>query len=486
MKSNSNDRSGRIARFLATVFLASAVGALSSCQKTGGAAPQSSPSKAATPTNVDYNVFVDPDGELEIDARFAPGAVHELKLEDDMGPFVSNLSVNGADTTPKWDGSSFEEARCTDGCELRYRFDLPGAAAKAESVDTALEFDGTFVTTPSTWLIRPGDGAHSGHFAMRVKTDEKRSFAWGVASHDGVFEGSLDDLDEAPYAALGSFRHASVPDAGPEFELVLVGPEPDLGDAAIVGWVHEALLNLRTFYPDYPKHHLLFIALVRRGSGIGEGTTMGNGGATIQVSFGQATAQPDIDDDWILTHEMFHVSFPGLARVHHWAEEGMATYLEPIARARRGVIPIERVWKEWYKSMSLGQPYEDDQGLDQTATWGRTYWGGALFWFLSDVRVRKETHAERGAPDIFAGIYKAGDIADRWPIRTLLETADAATGTHAVSEIYAEHSERPVRVDLDGLFKDLGVGMRGGKISFDDAAPLANVRRAIVVGPEGR
>jgi hypothetical protein len=40
-----------------------------------------------------------------------------------------------------------------------------------------------------------------------------------------------------------------------------------------------------------------------------------------------------------------------------------------------------------------------------------------------------------------------------------------------------------VTTDLQDLFINLGVRARGGKIEFDDKAPLANIRRGITAPP---
>jgi hypothetical protein len=40
-------------------------------------------------------------------------------------------------------------------------------------------------------------------------------------------------------------------------------------------------------------------------------------------------------------------------------------------------------------------------------------------------------------------------------------------------------STRPVTVDLNALWSRLGVKVEAGHVTFDDAAPLADVRRAI-------
>lgn len=39
-----------------------------------------------------------------------------------------------------------------------------------------------------------------------------------------------------------------------------------------------------------------------------------------------------------MTHEMVHLAFPSVPDQHHWIEEGLATYVEPIARARASEI----------------------------------------------------------------------------------------------------------------------------------------------------
>ena len=40
----------------------------------------------------------------------------------------------------------------------------------------------------------------------------------------------------------------------------------------------------------------------------------------------------------MLVHELVHHGMPNLADEHHWMEEGLATYVEPIARAQAGEL----------------------------------------------------------------------------------------------------------------------------------------------------
>lgn len=58
---------------------------------------------------------------------------------------------------------------------------------------------------------------------------------------------------------------------------------------------------------------------------------------------------------------------------------------------------------------------------------------------------------------------------------------DEATGTHVLSEMYARWGREPVRVDLEGLWRQLGVRRSGGGVEFDGRAPLAKMREGITV-----
>ena len=63
-----------------------------------------------------------------------------------------------------------------------------------------------------------------------------------------------------------------------------------------------------------------------------------------------------------------------------------------------------------------------------------------------------------------------------WSVDRILATADKAVGDTVLTELYQRIKDVPAPPDLDALWRDLGVGSNG----FDEAAPLAAVRRAIL------
>src|SRR5258708_33685141 len=115
-------------------------------------------------------------------------------------------------------------------------------------------------------------------------------------------------------------------------------------------------------------------------------------------------------------------AFPLHAWRYEWVEDGLDTYVEPIARAQAGQLSEEKVWGDMVEGLPQGLPAAGDQGLDHTHTWGRTYWGGAMFFLLADVKVREQTANHFGLQDALRAILNhGGNNEANWEIRHTLE-----------------------------------------------------------------
>lgn len=258
----------------------------------------------------------------------------------------------------------------------------------------------------------------------------------------------------------------------------------DVGRPALLRWVTRAAEAVSAYYGQFPLKTVHITVHPEPGeTGVFNGTTWGARGGYTRISVGQKSTQAELDRDWMMTHEMIHYAFPDVHDRHHWIEEGLATYIEPIARAQAKQLPPDRVWAEMLQSMQQGQPREGDRGLDHTHTWGRTYWGGALFALVADVKIRQCTQNREGLQDALKAILQqGGTIQNSWPIETVWKTGDAATGCTVLADLYAAWKDQPVKVDLNAMWRDLGVSLNGNDVVYDDHAPLAGARKAILSG----
>jgi hypothetical protein len=271
---------------------------------------------------------------------------------------------------------------------------------------------------------------------------------------------------------------------GAELQVDFASGEMDLPIDAVLAHVRKAAFAVSTYFGRFPvnRARVLLIPVPGR-SGILQGTTWGNRfgfPAFTRIRIGQHTTTADLDTDWMTTHELVHMAFPSLPDDQHWMEEGMATYVEPIARVEIGDLTAKQIWGDMMRDMPQGEPAAGDQGLDHTHTWGRTYWGGAMFCLVADVEIRRETGKRKGLRDAFRAVVAAGGTIDHdWNLPQALEIGDRATGTHVLTKMYATWKDSPTPIDLQNLWKQLGVHSTANGIEFVADAPLAKIREAI-------
>jgi hypothetical protein len=254
----------------------------------------------------------------------------------------------------------------------------------------------------------------------------------------------------------------------------------DIDRAALFDWVMQSARATTAYFGRFPVTHARVRLLQSPGARVSNGVSFGEAGARCRITVGQHVTQADLDDDWVLTHEMIHFGFPSVEERHHWIEEGMATYVEPIARALVGRLTAERVWCEMVDRMPQGLPARGDQGLDNTHTWGRTYWGGAIFCLLADIEIRKGTGNSKGLRDALRAINRAGGTIEAdWPLERVIEVGDKATNGKVLVELYSRMASKAVPVDLLDLWKRLGVVRGDQGVTFDNRAALASIRASI-------
>lgn len=262
----------------------------------------------------------------------------------------------------------------------------------------------------------------------------------------------------------------------------------DLPTPQVLQGVENAASSVATYYGRFPvPRDRILVEPAPDETGVMHGTTWGDVGgfpAFTRIRVGQHATLAELNDDWMMTHELVHTGFPSQDDDHHWIEEGSAVYIEPVARVQNGFLRPEKIWADMVRDMPKGDPGPGDEGLDRTHTWGRTYWGGAQFCLLADVTIREQTRNQKGLEDALRAIVEAGGAIDQnWPIRKAFHTGDEATGTHVLEDLYNRMSDKPVTVDLEGIWKKLGIVRAPDGIRFDDAAPEAAIRKAITATP---
>jgi hypothetical protein len=256
------------------------------------------------------------------------------------------------------------------------------------------------------------------------------------------------------------------------------------GAPVILEWIERSMRIVSGYYGAFPVRELTIRVVPGPMSGVGGGTTFGTPRALIRVRVGRGADADTLRNDWVLVHEMTHLALPEVGEEHAWLSEGLATYVEGVARVQAGNRSESDVWAEDLRSMPRGLPEPGDRGLDHTHTWGRTYWGGALFCLLADIEIRQRTGNRRGLQQALRAIaQESGGLGTEWPIARVLATGDRAVGTPVLESLYATMRDAPVTTDLPALWRRLGIEADGDSVRLHEDAPLAPIRRAILGAP---
>jgi len=302
------------------------------------------------------------------------------------------------------------------------------------------------------------------------------------ASTDGAARHAVD-AGQAPAFERNARGEYVLPLGAAALRVTLDGTGYDMGVNGVLDWVRRVARAVEAYYGLFPVPEARLFVHAASGRGVYGGHTGPGSVPRVDIQVGRHASLLELARNWSLAHELVHLALPNLARRHHWLEEGLASYVEPLVRVRAGLLDEQDVWREWLENLHLGLPEAGDLGLDHTPTWGRTYWGGALYCFLADLELRKRSHGRSELRDALRGILAAGgSIRVDWPIARVLGAGDAATQMDVLAELYARMKDEPVHFDLPQLWRELGVSEQGGAIVYDDAAPLAELRKSWVRG----
>ena len=407
----------------------------------------------------------------------------------------------GAEPPPSSNGWSVEPHNGL--VEARYSFDLGGYARAVDNVSTAVQRGEGVVSLLSGWLLEPRGYGDPPVIDIRAKVPAGLQFqtgmprvgdAWRLTGVPVRFAGltaigrlSLQDIAvPAPGSLRADLLGSSAPRSDGVIHLAILDGLTEANRADIAEWVRRTALAEANYWDGFTaKQMLLAMVPAPNRRGIGFGRTVSGGGATVMVEVGTDVDPRRLFNDWVLVHELIHTGMPYISGRATWFMEGAATYVEPIIRARAGWKTEDEVWREWIDQMPQGAS-AFATGLSR-ASGRQVYWSGATFMLLADLGLRRATSGAMGLEDCLKGALAAGLIGPmRVDLADYAAVCDRVTRTNVVSALIEKHFDRPAPVDLAALWKEIGVGLQDGKIVFDDAAPLAQWRKMIVMGPPGR
>jgi hypothetical protein len=457
-----------------------------------GAPPSTQvPSKSASLGRCRYDARLvsQAPAELEVTVECEGNGLVGLTLEaEPLAGYVHGIQDLSRPDHPALtpSGHSFLLEKPADTLKVAYKVDLEGMARDTGDFDQALRVGESLVAPVSSWMLYPEPLKVGVPVTLHVH--DTPGFATGLRRGvtPGTYVLEAHEIPVATYSVFGEFqkRELKVGPAGAPLTLAVLDGPLDSDLATLEHWVSDAAAAVSTFWGRFPDDQALVTIVPQRGrKGVIFGKILPESAPGVLIEMGEHTSREELYEDWILVHELFHIGSPSFYREGKWLDEGLATYFEPIIRARAGWIDEETVWTEFMRSMPQGLSAINRKGLEYGESYRDIYWGGAIYCLLADLEIREKTGGRFGLEQGLRAVLQAGgNSSEVWSLSQVFKVADAAVGAPILLNLANTHAYAVTPVNLDALWARLGVVRTERGAKLDDQAPLALLRRSIVQG----
>jgi hypothetical protein len=381
----------------------------------------------------------------------------------------------------------------SSAASIRYQIDLDAIARDVDHFDVSQRVGRSIVAPVSTWLLRPEPIDAGVPVNLRVHTPPGVDFSTGLRKSGDHYSLDAHEIRTATYAVFGRFEQRSIRlpplarHASATLELAVLDAPLEVPRAPLVEWVEDSARAVANFWGGFPVERALLVLVPVRGrDGVLFGKVLPESAPGIALLVGQHTPASKLYDDWVLVHELFHLGFPSFNGEGKWLDEGLATYYEPLIRARHGWKSELAVWTEFARAMPQAVRAGRVGPLEKSRTFREIYWGGAIVAMLADIEARKRTRGALGLEHGLRGVLEAGgDASQVWSLERVVSLIDSRYDSALLAPLARSHAHHPAAVDLDALWSELGVVIAADGITLRDDAPLATIRKRVVYGPSG-
>ncbi len=436
-------------------------------------------------------------GQLEVAVRCEGGTVSAfIANEMAVAHLVSAQDEQGGELPRNGNRFSVPEAAST----IRYQINLDATAYETADIDVTYKAGGGWVSAGSTWLLQPEPLRRDSRITVAVTTPAGSNFATGMKRDaQGHYTMGARRIHSATYGVFGDFHQSSIEVPGPfalarkapalsqpttsRIQLVVMPGQLSLDHDQLRTWLRDAATAVGQFWGGFPVEEVCVVVVPSAGyDKVVHGKVVSAGGPTIALRVGAEMDPARVHDDWIVVHEFFHLGFPTFPHSGKWLDEGLATYYEPIIRTRAGWRSEEDLWQELAYDMPQGLPAMERRGLENASDFQDVYWGGAMFAFVADLRIREQSGNRLSLEDgLRAVLAKGGHAGTIWTVDKAVKVVDEALGMQVVGNLLTKHRKQGHPVHFPKLLGQLGVSRSADGVSLDDGAAWAPTRRLMML-----
>ncbi len=377
-------------------------------------------------------------------------------------------------------GSAIDLGRLTPGSCIRYAVDLGFGGWGRDLV----RHDNDLLLSHNLLLWWPEGAGSDAEIDVRFSLPGTHASAPWIQG-DGPHTLTGADLQRAGNLALTEAPTFSMTEGETTVEVAVMKGALSVDRAGLQRWLSSAVQAVSTISGRFPRPHLhLVVVPIGEGSApVAFGLVRRGGGPSVMLLVHDNATEERLTADWTAIHELTHLAMPQMYSEDRWLSEGFATYYQEVLRVRAGLLEEKEAWRRLVDRIAGAGERGGGRDLWQTSAEfsdvQRIYWGGTAFMLTADVALREHgSSLDRVVTEAQPAWLETADRT--WHGRQCFAELDAAFGQPLLLPLVEQHGRRRSLPPMDALFARLGVVRTEAGIEFDEHAPLAPVRRAIM------
>ena len=258
----------------------------------------------------------------------------------------------------------------------------------------------------------------------------------------------------------------------------------------LLNWLQTGLKALSLTYGrlPVPEFQVLIIPVGTNTEAVPWGEVTRGGGDAVHLYVDETRTLEELNDDWVLVHELSHLLHPYLASSDAWLSEGIASYYQNVLRARSGLLSPQQAWEKLDAGFKRGETQfdpgsrllENTRQLMRERQYMRVYWSGAAIALLADLELRHKSHGALSLDKLLeqtaACCLPTG--ARKWRAKALFEQFDKMSGSKIFSHLYDRYVMQAKFPVLANAYTRLGLTRTANGLQLSSTG--ATLRRAIM------
>lgn len=252
----------------------------------------------------------------------------------------------------------------------------------------------------------------------------------------------------------------------------------------ILAWLTAGLDALATAYGKLPLPEVQIIVIPTgpQREAVPWGQVTRGGGDSVHLYIDETKTLEELNNDWVLVHELSHLLHPYLSANDGWLAEGIASYYQNVLRARAGLLTAQQAWEKLDAGFRRGEKQfkhgmtlqHDTRKMMRDRQYMRVYWAGAAIALIADIHLRTMKNSDLSLDRLLEDICECclPTAEKKWRAKDLFKRFDKINGTVIFSDLYREYVASGRFPAIADAYQLLGISRNSSGLIFDNESAL--------------